>query len=67
MEKRKNIDKFFLLTYTCIGYDGFRHSCHAWFATEEKLRSFVEDCRAKKNGIEIDLSIEILSHREILL
>lgn len=61
------MDKFFLLTYTCIGYDGFRHSGHAWFASEEKMRAFVKEYMAKDNGMEIDLSIEILSHREINL
>lgn len=59
------MDKFYLLTYTCVGYDGFRHSCHAWFETEDQMRCFAEKCRAKNDGMEIDLSIEILSHREV--
>lgn len=61
------MDKFFLLTYTCIENDGFRRSCHAWFATEDDMRGFVEQNTGKENGIEIDLSIEILAHREIAL
>ena len=32
------MDKYFLLTYTMNGKDGFRHSYHAWFETEKELR-----------------------------
>lgn len=59
------MDKFFLVTYNGIGWDGFYHSCHAWFRTEEELRSFVEQCREKNVKLEIDLAIEIVSHRMI--
>ena len=30
------MDKYFLLTYTMNGKDGFRHSYHAWFETEKE-------------------------------
>ncbi len=55
------MDKYFLLTYTKLGYDGFWHSYYAWFVTEEELRRFVE----KAGRIEIDLAVEILSCRKI--
>lgn len=55
------MDKYFLLTFTECGRDGFWHSRHAWFATEDDLRSFVETHRQ----IEIDLAIEILSCRTV--
>ena len=67
MDKEDVMDKLFLLTYTCVGFDGFRHSCHAWFATEEALQSFVKKCEAKGNGFEVDTAIEILSHREVIV
>lgn len=57
------MDKYFLLTYTLDGIDGFRHAYHAWFETEDELRAFA----AAREGIEIDLAIEILSCREIVL
>ena len=34
------MDKYFLLTYTMNGKDGFRHSYHAWFETEKELREY---------------------------
>lgn len=55
------MDKYFLLTYTMDGKDGFRHSYHAWFETEREMRAFM----AGKEGLEIDLAIRILSCREI--
>lgn len=61
------MDKFFLLIYTWIGYDGLRHSCHSWFGTEQEMREFSESSEAKQKEIEVELAIEILSHREILL
>lgn len=57
------MDKFFLLTYTSIGADGYRHVRHAWFETEEAMKEFVTD--ASSEEIEVDLAIEILSHRII--
>lgn len=59
------MDKYFLLTYTCNGYDGFRHSHHAWFANEDHMKQFVKEHTEKDHSFEIDLAIEILSHREI--
>ncbi len=55
------MDKKFLLTYTMDGMDGFRHSYHAWFETEEEMRAFA----AEKEGLEVDLAIQIVSCREI--
>ena len=55
------MDKYFLLTYTMNGKDGFRHSQHAWFETEKELRAFA----AEKEGLEVDLAIQIVSCREI--
>ena len=53
------MDKYFLLIYTDIGYDGLRHSYHAWFQTEEELRRFEQaDCRRER-----ELAVEILSCR----
>ncbi len=60
-----NLDKLFLLTYTAKGYDGFAHSYHAWFATEEELRSFVCEQKAAGGEIETDLAIEIRDYRSI--
>ena len=59
------MDKFFLLTYTCIGYDGFRHAHHAWFETETQMKQFIEEYKEKGVAFETELAIEILSHREI--
>lgn len=50
------MDKYFLLTYTMNGKDGFRHSYHAWFETEKELRAFA----AEKEGLEVDLAIQIV-------
>lgn len=61
------MDKSFLLIYTAVGYDGYRHSCHAWFETEEELRAFVAGDHAKKTELEAEFAIEILSHRDIRL
>lgn len=61
------MDKFFLLTYTCIGYDGLRHMGHAWFENEEDMKDFVKSSEQEGKEIEVDLAIEILSHREIIL
>ena len=47
------MDKYFLLTYTMNGKDGFRHSYHAWFETEKELRAFA----AEKEGLEVDLAM----------
>lgn len=57
------MDKYFLLTYTQSGYDGFRHSHHAWFGTEEEMQHFVD----ANEEIQVDLAIEILSCREVSL
>ncbi len=45
------MDKYFLLTYTMNGKDGFRHSYHAWFETEKELRAFA----AEKEGLEEEI------------
>lgn len=57
------MDKFILLTYTSIGADGYRHSRHAWFETEEDMCAFIR--KSEKAEIEVDLAIEILACREI--
>jgi hypothetical protein len=61
------MDKFFLLTYTILGEDGFYHSRYAWFQTEDEMRMFLEKSAAKGDVIETDLAIEVLSHRKITL
>ena len=61
----KNLDKMFLLTYTAKGSDGFRHSYHAWFATEEELKSFIRKETDAGKEIETDLAIEIQEYRPI--
>lgn len=61
------IDKRFLLTYTCTGYDGFRHFCHSWFETEDALREFVQKEMENSKDLEPDLSIELLTYRQIEL
>lgn len=66
MEKYADLDKMFLLIYTCIGFDGMRHSRHAWFLTEEKMKSFVMTNRESRAGFEIELSLEILSYRTVV-
>lgn len=55
------MDKYFLLTYTELGKDGFRHYRHAWFGTKDELCKYVENHK----GIEVDLAIEILSCRNV--
>lgn len=62
-DKEVTMDKFILLTYTCIGQDGYRHSGHAWFESEEAMRAFVAESEAEE--LEVDLAVEILSYREI--
>ena len=49
------MDKFFLLTYVNRGEDGFAHSYHAWFETEEELIAFARRARKRNEGMEIDL------------
>lgn len=60
-----SLDKMFLLTYTAKGYDGFVHSYHAWFATEEELRSFVREEKDAGREFETDLAIEIREYRPV--
>lgn len=67
MKKSDELDKLFLLTYTYVGYDGFRHSCHAWFSTEKEMRDFVKRNENTETEMEIDLAIEILEHRKMEL
>ena len=64
-EMDKNLDKAFLLTYTAEGEDGFSHFCHAWFKSEENLRMFWEEEKAKGRKLEEDLAIEILDYRPV--
>ncbi|HIR13881.1 MAG TPA: hypothetical protein IAB31_08170 [Candidatus Choladousia intestinavium] len=59
------MDKFFLLTYVNRGEDGFAHSYHAWFETEEELIAFARRARKRNEGMEIDLAIEIYRYREV--
>lgn len=61
----RDLDKRFLLTYTAKGYDGFAHSYHAWFATEEELKAFVSEGETSGKEIETDLAIEIQGYRSI--
>ena len=61
----KDLDKRFLLTYTAKGYDGIRHSYHAWFATEEELRAFLTEDASSDKELETDLAIEIGEYRPI--
>lgn len=63
----KNLDKRFLLTYTATGPDGFRHSYHAWFGTEDELMVFVQEERAGGRELETDLAVEILEYRAVSL
>ncbi len=63
----KSLDKMFLLTYTAEGQDGFRHACHAWLRTEEELKAFVQEEKENGSKPEVDLAIEILEYRPILL
>ena len=41
------MDKFFLLTYTCVEDDGQRHLRHAWFETADDIMKFVS-CENEK-------------------
>lgn len=61
------MDKYYLLTYTGIGEDGFLHSYHAWFETEEELCRFVKKRKSRDKDTEIDLAIEIYRCRKINL
>lgn len=61
------MDKFFLLIYTGIGIDSLRHSQYAWFSTEDEMRAFVSAPENAGKAIEVDLAMEILSHRDINL
>ena len=59
------MDKLFLLTYTCIGYDGFRHERTAWFSSESEMKDFLKKSEEKGELPEVDMAIEILSYRNI--
>lgn len=59
------MDKLFLLTYTCIGYDGFRHERTAWFSSEGEMKVFLNKSAEKGEQPEVDMAIEILSYRSI--
>lgn len=61
------MDKLFLLSYAGKGYDGLLHLRHAWFGTEEELKAFVRESERKNDNIEVNLAIEILSWRIIVL
>lgn len=61
------MDKTYLLTYTSIASDGFRHAGHAWFANEEAMRRYIDEMKARETGIEVDFAIEIQQYREILV
>lgn len=57
--------KLFLLTYTCIGYDGFRHERTTWFSSEAEMKVFLNKSAEKGEQPEVDMAIEILSYRSI--
>lgn len=59
------MDKLFMLTYTCIGYDGFRHERVAWFSSEAEMREFLSKSKDKGELPEVDMAIEILSYRNL--
>jgi hypothetical protein len=59
------MDKLFLLTYTCIAFDGFRRERTAWFASEDEMRVFLNKSAEKGEQPEVDMAIEILSYRTI--
>lgn len=59
------MDKLFMLTYTCIGIDGFRHERTAWFASENEMREFLNKSKDKGELPEVDMAIEILSYRNL--
>ena len=65
MKTYTDLDKMFLLVYTCVGYDGMRHSYHAWFSTEERMKRFVLKEKQRETGFESELSIEVLAYRMI--
>ena len=44
------MDKYFLLIYTDIGYDGLRDSYHAWFQTKEELLAFEQGDLQTRTG-----------------
>lgn len=60
------MDKRIFLIYTKLGADRLRHTYHAWFETEEQLKSFVEKQQKEASDFEVDLSIEILDYRPLL-
>lgn len=64
MKRSDDLDKLFLLTYTYVGYDGFRHSGHAWFSAEKEMQDFVKRNENTEAEMEIDLAIEILEYRK---
>ena len=61
------MDKRIFLTYTKTGADRIRHTYHAWFENEETLQGFIKKQKKETADFEIDLSIEILDYRPLLL
>ena len=59
------MDKLFLLTYTCIGYDGYRRERIAWFSSEDEMKVFLKKSTEKGEQPEVDMAIEILAYRSI--
>lgn len=59
------MDKLFLLTYTSVGNDGFRHERNAWFSSEEEMKRFLKKAEEKGEFPEVDMAIEILGYRNI--
>ena len=41
------MDKLFFLTYTCIGYDGYRRERIAWFSSEDEMKVFLNKSAEK--------------------
>ena len=62
VESREGIemDKLFLLTYTCMGNDGFRHERNAWFSSEDEMKDFMKKSEEKDEKPEVDMAIEIM-------
>ena len=60
-----SLDKMFLLTYTAKAEDGFPRFYHAWFRTEEEMRTFMQEEKARGREPEADLAIEVLEYRSV--
>lgn len=61
------MDKRIFLIYTKLGKDCLRHAYHAWFEDEAQLKGFVKKQQKEDSDFEVDLSIEILDYRPLLV